>query len=195
GGAEGKAGRVNAVREVDMEAGRQGGQMQKIYTIRQVDRRRTMVHHKTAHHLDMQPGSHGHARYQPVTPCTARAWERAQLRRRVQASDQHRPKWNKGMPHPILQPVNPPTWARHLWTPSAGAADPSMGLDQNLTTGTSLEERIRNTFRYTAIPTQENIVHDCGALSVAENGYMGRRAEGWAVLEDVWVGTEWATGI
>lgn len=30
---------------------------------------------------------------------------------------------------------------------------------------------------------------------MAENGYMGRRAEGWAVLEDVWVGTEWAAGI
>lgn len=66
GGAEGKAGRVDAVRENDMEARGQGGQMQKIYTIRQVDRRRTMVHHKTAHHLDMQPSSHGHARYQPV---------------------------------------------------------------------------------------------------------------------------------
>ncbi|KAK2764842.1 hypothetical protein CKAH01_15723 [Colletotrichum kahawae] len=99
---------------------------------------------------------------QGISPCTARAWERALLRRRVQASDQHRSKWNKGMPHPILQTVNPPAWARHLWTPSAGAADPSMDLDQNLTT---------------------------------ENGYMGRRAEDWAVLEDVWVGTKWAAGI
>ncbi|KAK1845279.1 hypothetical protein CCHR01_12083 [Colletotrichum chrysophilum] len=178
-----QAGRVDAVREVDMEAGGQGAQVQKIYTIRQVDRRRTMVHHKTAHHLDMQPGSHGHARNQPLY-CSG-------VGESLAAAE------GAG-----FRPTSAKVEQGHATPHSANRKSADMGsplMDTICRCGGPVEG-LGSEFDDGYLPgrtclAQENIVHDDGALSVAENGYMGRRAEGWAVLEDVWVGTEWAAGI